>query len=70
MLERIKAGGGHLLSLIDEVLDLSKIEAGRMRLERAPVAVGELVEDTIASFEGQLRDRSRRIDAHGFLGVG
>jgi len=55
--QRIRAGGQHLLSLIDEVLDLSKIEAGRMRLERAPVAVGELVEDTVASFEGQLRDR-------------
>jgi signal transduction histidine kinase len=62
-LQRIKAGGGHLLSLIDEVLDLSKIEAGRMRLERAPVAVGELVEDTIASFEGQLRDRPIVLDA-------
>ena len=56
-LQRIRAGGQHLLSLINEVLDLSKIEAGRMRLERAPVSLGALVEDTIASFEGQIRDR-------------
>jgi two-component system sensor histidine kinase EvgS len=56
-LQRIRAGGRHLLSLIDEVLDLSKIEAGRMRVERSPVALDELVEDTVASFEGQLRDR-------------
>ena len=56
-LQRIRAGGKHLLSLIDEVLDLSKIEAGRMRLERAPVMLGELVADIVASFEGQLRDR-------------
>ena len=62
-LQRIKAGGRRLLALIDEVLDLSKIEAGRMRLERAPVDVGDLVEDTVASFEGQLRDRPVSLDA-------
>ena len=62
-LQRIKAGGRRLLALIDEVLDLSKIEAGRMRLERAPVSVGELVEDTVASFEGQLRDRVISLEA-------
>ena len=62
-LQRIRASGQHLLSLINEVLDLSKVEAGRMRLERAPVALDTLVEDTIASFEGQLRDRSISLDA-------
>jgi len=56
-LRRIRAGGQHLLSLINELLDLSKIEAGRMRVDRAPVALGSLVDDVIASFEGQLRDR-------------
>ena len=62
-LRRIRAGGQHLLSLINEVLDLSKIEAGRMQLERAPVALDALVEDTLASFEGQLRDRPIALDA-------
>ena len=62
-LRRIRAGGQHLLSLINEVLDLSKIEAGRMHLDRAPVALGALVEDTLASFEGQLRDRPIALDA-------
>ena len=62
-LRRIRAGGQHLLSLINEVLDLSKIEAGRMQLDRAPVALDTLVEDTLASFEGQLRDRPIALDA-------
>jgi signal transduction histidine kinase len=62
-LQRIRAGGQHLLSLINEVLDLSKIEAGRMRVERTPVSLGALVEDTIASFEGQVRDRPIVLDA-------
>ena len=62
-LQRIQAGGKHLLSLIDEVLDLSKIEAGRMRLDPAPVALGELVTDTVASFEGQLKERPISLQA-------
>lgn len=60
---RIRSGGQRLLSLINEVLDLSKIEARRMQIDRAPVDLGELVEDTIASFEGQLRDRPITLDA-------
>jgi signal transduction histidine kinase len=62
-LQRIQAGGKHLLSLIDEVLDLSKIEAGRMKLDPAPVALGELVADTVASFEGQLKERPISLQA-------
>jgi signal transduction histidine kinase len=61
--QRIKAGGQQLLSLIAEVLDLSKVEAGRMRLERAPVELGALVADTVASFEGQTRGRPLSLEA-------
>ncbi len=41
----IKSSGDALLKIIDEVLDLSRIEAGRMELEPAPFALRELVED-------------------------
>jgi len=39
--EHVLKAGRHLLGLIDEVLDISRIEAGHMRLSLEPVAVGE-----------------------------
>ncbi len=56
-LERIQANGKHLLLLINEILDLSKIEARKVELQLAPVALDLLVRETIAQQEGLVRDR-------------
>ena len=56
-LERIQANGKHLLVLINEILDLSKIEARKVELQIAPVALEVLVRETIAQQEGLVRDR-------------
>lgn len=44
-LDIINRSGEHLLSLIDGVLDMAKIEAGRLRVEIAPFDLGDMLRD-------------------------
>ncbi|SHG74630.1 response regulator [Pedobacter caeni] len=48
--EVIQSSGQGLLALIDEILDLSKIEAGKMKLEFAEVTMGEVSTDMRSLF--------------------
>lgn len=43
---QILRGGKHLLELINEVLDISRIESGRISLSVEPVVIGEVVSET------------------------
>lgn len=52
-LQRIQSNGRHLLSLINTVLDLAKVEAGQMLLTLTPVALEHLIPDLLAQLEGQ-----------------
>ncbi|MDP9329875.1 MAG: ATP-binding protein [Actinomycetota bacterium] len=45
--EQILKGGRHLLGLINEVLDISRIESSRLSLSIEPVSVNEVVHETI-----------------------
>ncbi|MDH4120913.1 MAG: PAS domain S-box protein [Deltaproteobacteria bacterium] len=47
-LEYIMKGGQHLLALIDEVLDLAKIESGNVRFSIEPIQVAHVVEECLS----------------------
>src|SRR5438552_5784991 len=52
-LKDIHTAGSHLLSLINDLLDLSKIEAGKLELDFAPLALNELVGQCVALMQPQ-----------------
>jgi signal transduction histidine kinase len=49
----IHASGAHLLSLINDLLDLSKVEAGKLELNFTSVALAEVIEHTVKMVQEQ-----------------
>src|SRR4029077_4645738 len=54
-------GGRHLLELINEVLDISRIEAGRLTLSTEPVELAEALPETIDMVRPLAADREVRV---------
>jgi PAS domain S-box-containing protein len=65
---QIQQAGWHLLEMINDVLDLSRIESGNLRLHTETLNLGELLAASIAMVEGDAKQRRIRIIQE--LGVG
>jgi adenylate cyclase len=57
-LKRVKNAGTHLLGLINQVLDLSKIEAGKLELNPQTVEIAPLMNEVIGTV-GQLAEQNK-----------
>lgn len=62
-LSRIVDNGKHLLGLINTILDLSKVEAGRMEAHREPTDVAALVAATVAQIQPQATEKGVELKA-------
>ena len=69
-LQRIHSAGKHLLELINAVLDLSKIEAGKMELYLESFEVAPLVRDVAAVLEPLAQKNANRLEIHCAPDVG
>ena len=59
-LRKIALSGRHLLGLINDVLDMSKIESGKMVLRADPVFLPEVLENTVAIMQPQMKAKAQR----------
>ncbi|CAA9588839.1 MAG: hypothetical protein AVDCRST_MAG88-4456, partial [uncultured Thermomicrobiales bacterium] len=60
-IDHILRGGWHLLTLINEVLDITRIEAGHMDLSPEPVLVSQVCQETLALIEPLATERGIRL---------
>ena len=64
----IRRNGDHLLDLINDVLDLSKIEAGRMTIEQVECSPGEILGEIASMLQERARKKSLEFEVY-FAGV-
>ncbi len=55
--ESIKRSASSLLTLINDILDISRIEAGKLRLDHVPFSLKTILDDTVALFALQARTK-------------
>src|SRR5437879_6766009 len=60
-LQKIQGAGKHLLALINDVLDLSKIEAGRMGLHLETFDISQMIDEMVATLRPAIAKNSNTI---------
>lgn len=61
-LKKVKLSGKHLLGLINDVLDMSKIESGKLSLNVAPMSLKETMDDIVNIIQPQVKARGQYFD--------
>lgn len=61
-IQTMKTSTGTLLSVINDILDISKIEAGRMELEYIPFDIRSMIETTVFLFDAKAREKELELN--------
>jgi signal transduction histidine kinase len=69
-LDRVLGAGRHLLALINDILDLSKIEAGRMELNLETFALAPLIDGVVKTIEPLAAKNGNRVAVHCDAAIG
>ncbi len=60
-MNQILSSGKHLLTIINDILDLSKVDAGKLDLEIQPVDLGPVVKGVLSTAVGLVGDKARQV---------
>lgn len=58
----IQGSGRHLLSILNDVLDMARIDAGKMDLDEGELNIQELIDDSLRSFREEARGSNKSLD--------
>ena len=61
-LQIIQRNGQHLLDIINDILDLSKIEAGRLQMELLPVSVQSIINEVLALMDVRAVEKNLKLE--------
>ncbi|HWE01614.1 MAG TPA: ATP-binding protein [Tepidisphaeraceae bacterium] len=62
-LQKVRHNGGHLLNIVNDVLDLSKIEAGKMEIEKIDCSPTAIVDDVLSLLKERAAQKGVSLDA-------
>jgi signal transduction histidine kinase/DNA-binding response OmpR family regulator len=68
-LKAIQSSGNHLVTIVNDVLDLSKIESGQMQFEETHIHLPEMLQNIVLSFKQKFTEKGIQVNADLTSGV-